>query len=106
MSMMNFPEANPYSFASMPEAVPGSGGLSDPLQTSGPAMSPMMGLDLGGQPSAMSPLNQPMDQDQYDAETQEDGSVLLRVRRADGTLGPVVKIIPPIVKGSKSRYPV
>jgi hypothetical protein len=38
---------------------------------------------------------------QYDAVTQDDGSVLLHMKNPDGSRGPAVKIIPPI----KSRKP-
>jgi hypothetical protein len=33
---------------------------------------------------------------QYEAITQEDGSVLLHMKNPDGTRGPAVKIVPPI----------
>jgi hypothetical protein len=38
---------------------------------------------------------------QYEAVTQDDGSVLLHMKNPDGSKGPAVKIIPPI----KSRKP-
>jgi hypothetical protein len=30
----------------------------------------------------------------YDAETQSDGTILLRIKNPDGTLGPVVQHLP------------
>jgi hypothetical protein len=55
--------------------------MSSPLAgpVSGP-MFPAMPLD----PSSML----------YDAETQSDGTILLRIKNPDGTLGPVVQHLP------------
>ena len=36
---------------------------------------------------------------QYVTTTQTDGSILLHVKNADGTPGPVVKLIPPVKRG-------
>lgn len=41
---------------------------------------------------------------EYAALTQEDGSILLHVKNPDGSLGPAVKIVPPI-KPSGSAAP-
>lgn len=53
----------------------------------GPAMMPAFGDD----PAAM----------QYAVETQADGTLLIRMQNADGTLGPVVQHLPaPKQKGT------
>jgi len=56
------------------------------------AMPPIGGAPLGGMPGPAAPLG-PADM-QYQAVTQEDGSVLLHLMKPDGQLGPVVKIVP------------
>lgn len=94
----------PQMGLSMPGGIPGSGGMQDPTlspQMAGALSSPpMMGSPMG-MPGMMSP-DDPASQ-QFSAVTQEDGSVLLHLRKSDGSLGPVVKIIPPIKRsGQKS----
>lgn len=73
---------------SMPAAVPGMGQLS--------AMpGPLPAVPQGGQIPGMLPpemTGQPADQ-QYVAVTQEDGTILLHMKRPDGSLGPAVKIV-------------
>lgn len=72
---------------SMPAAVPGAGQLAPMGPT--PAM-PMAAQVPGMMPPEMG--GSPADQ-QYIAVTQEDGSILLHMRKADGSLGPAVKIV-------------
>ena len=72
---------------SMPAAVPGSGQLSP--------VGPSPAVPMGGQIPGMLPpemVGGPADQ-QYVAVTQEDGSILLHMKRPDGSLGPAVKIV-------------
>lgn len=73
----------------MPSAVPGLGsptlpGLSGPGMP-GAVASPM-GFGAAGDPTSA----------QYVAVTQADGSILLHIKNADGSLGPAVKIVNPI----------
>jgi hypothetical protein len=42
------------------------------------------------------PAQEPPAPPDYGVVTQEDGSILLHIKYPDGTLGPVVKVIPPI----------
>ena len=39
----------------------------------------------------------------YGTTTQDDGSILLHLKNPDGTLGPVVKVIPPIKRGDQPQ---
>lgn len=86
----------------LPAAVPP--GLSSAPSAEGPVLR-------GGPPSpdvlsAISPAPVPVPllppgvaedaAPQYQAVTQEDGSILLHIKNADGSLGPAVKIVPPI----------
>ena len=64
----------------------GRAGVASPM--GGPALLPPMPIDPGRM--------------QYAAETQVDGTVLLRVKNADGSFGPVVQIIKP-PKNAASR---
>ncbi len=109
MAMLNYLGANPAPGLTMPGGMPGAGGPSDPL-TPPPAPSPMgPAMDMGGM-GGMGPMGgmgfpgvgmtDPAGR-QYEAVTQEDGSVLLHMKNPDGSRGPAVKIIPPI----KSRKP-
>ena len=75
--------------ATMPGAVPGGGGQLSSLPGTLPA------LTTGGQLPGMLPpemSGSPADQ-QYVAVTQEDGSIVLHLRKSDGALGPAVKIV-------------
>jgi hypothetical protein len=36
--------------------------------------------------------------DNYVVETQADGSLALHIKQPDGSVGPVVKVIPPIAR--------
>jgi hypothetical protein len=49
--------------------------------------------------------NQPPPPPDYSTTTQADGSILLHLKNADGTLGPVVKVIPPIKKAAGPAGP-
>lgn len=63
-----------------------------------PGMPPGMPPGATGMPPAPYPLPMgPPDPAsiKYATETQQDGSVLLRVVNPDGTPGPVIKVIPP-----------
>jgi hypothetical protein len=71
----------------MPGAVPGQGELAP-----GPSPAVPMGADIPGMLPPELGGGGPADQ-QYVAVTQEDGSVLLHMKRPDGSLGPVVKIV-------------
>jgi len=69
----------------MPAAVPG-GILEGGPQPAQPAPGPLPGMlppEMTGQPA----------NEQYVAVTQEDNTVLLHIKRPDGSLGPVVKIV-------------
>jgi hypothetical protein len=111
MAMLNYLGANPAPGLTMPGGMPGSGGPADPMSSpAAAAPSPMgppppdMGGGMGG---GMGPMGFPSvgmtdpAGRQYDAVTQDDGSVLLHMKNPDGSRGPAVKIIPPI----KSRKP-
>lgn len=111
MPMLNYLGAAPSPGNTMPAGMPGSGTPSDPMLSPGaaagaaagpppPPMGPMGGPPGGAPP--MGPMGMPpvgMTDPagrQYKAVTQEDGSVLLHLQNPDGSLGPAVKIIPPI----------
>lgn len=81
---------------SMPGASP-----SGPTGTLAPPTS--LASILGA--SSFPPLPQPMDPSQlnYTTETQDDGSVLLRLKNPDGTPGRVVKIVPSPIKGGGQK---
>ncbi len=99
--MLNYLGANPAPGLTMPGGMPGAGGPADPLASPappspmGPApdMGPMGGMGPMGFPSVG--MTDPAGR-QYEAVTQEDGSVLLHMKNPDGSKGPAVKIIPPI----------
>lgn len=104
--MLNYLGAapRPQMGATMPGGIPGSGSMFDPTISPQSALSmsnpsAMLG-GMGGPPPAMMAPDDPASQ-RYSAETQEDGSVLLRVKNPDGSMGPVVKIVPPIKRSSQ-----
>lgn len=83
----------PQSGPSMPQGVPGVGGPYDPTMAASSAAAmrnPMMsaGPGMGGLMAPDDPASK-----RYTTVTQEDGTVLLMLKRADGSPGPVVKII-------------
>ena len=83
----------------MPEGLPGAGGMFDPTispEANQSMAQPQMGpaAPIG----AMMGLDDPS-MSQYAAVTQEDGSILLHLQNPDGSMGPAVKIIPPIKRG-------
>jgi hypothetical protein len=107
--MLNYLGATPAPGLSMPSGMPGSGAPSDPMASPGAASA------LGGPPSPVPPAPSPFGGGggggmsgfppigmtdpagrQYEAVTQDDGSVLLHMKNPDGSRGPAVKIIPPI----------
>lgn len=83
----------------MPSGVPG-------LSPSGPPPMPAIQGRSGPPPSALAAIMnrmpsgpaapEPPPLPSYMAETQEDGSVLLRVANLDGSAGPIVKVLPPM----------
>ena len=104
--MLNYLGAapRPQAGATMPGGIPGTGGMFDPTLSPQAAQSfsnpsALMG-SLGAPPPAMMSPDDPAGQ-RYSAETQEDGSVLLRLKNPDGSMGPVVKIVPPIKRSNK-----
>jgi len=107
MNMLNYLGAAPGPGVTMPGGMPGSGAPTDPMLSpqaafggeSAPAPMPAGPPPMGGgggmfgMPAAgmIDPAGR-----QYEAITQEDGSVLLHMKNPDGTRGPAVKIVPPI----------
>jgi len=98
--MLNYAAAAPQPGITMPSGIPGAGGAFDPTMPSG-----MAGLGGGGAPmsfgggmpmAGMMPPGAPEAPDKFLAETQEDGSILLRWKGPGGRPGPVAKIVPPI----------
>ena len=89
----------------MPGAAAGpaaGGGMPMPPQPAGPPMGAMMPFGMGpsGPPGGggASP--------EFKAETQSDGTVLLRIMNSDGSMGPVVRIVSvPKPKGQGSQPP-
>jgi hypothetical protein len=108
--MLNYLGANPAPGITMPGGMPGSGAATDPLASpmggmgAPPPASPMGGM---GAPPPAFPMGFPGVEmadpagRQYEAVTQEDGSILLHMKNPDGSKGPAVKIINPI----KPRQP-
>ncbi len=86
----------------MPAGVPSpAAGTGAPGPSSMPAAPPPGAMGGFPVPSPMGPMMEdpsggmggPKPMQEYDAEPQSDGTVLLRVRNPDGSPGPVVKII-------------
>jgi len=89
--MVQFPGSAAGGGMTMPGGVPGGGPVSPGFPSPGgpgAPVSPMgpLGMLGPGDPSSA----------QYQAVTQADGSILLHLKNADGSLGPAVKIINPI----------
>lgn len=78
---------------------------ANPSGPTGALTPPGLGMNTILGASAFPPLPMPMDpsQLQYATETQDDGSVLLRIKNMDGTMGRVVKIVPPPIKGGGAK---
>jgi len=55
----------------------------------------------GPVPQSMFPMPHDPSMLEYLSETQDDGSVLLRIKKPDGTPGRVVKIVPAPVKAGQ-----
>lgn len=85
----------------MPAGVPSPGaGSGAPGPMSMPAPPPPGAMGGFPVPNPMGPpmdpvagMGGPMPMQEFEAETQSDGTVLLRVKKPDGSPGPVVKII-------------
>jgi len=103
----------------MPPAVPGTmpdgvPGLAPTPSLAGPAPSPIspqgapaspdaLAAIMNRPPGAGSEAQEPPALPDYGVVTQEDGSILLHLKNPDGTLGPVVKVIPPVKRPEDSR---
>jgi len=91
----------PATPGTIPSGVPGATPAPAPLPNTpvihGPAAPPPAALGAilrqsGGPPGAAPQAPPP----QYQAVTQLDGSILLHIKLPDGTLGPIVKVLPPL----------
>jgi hypothetical protein len=99
MNGLQFPAIPGTMPAGVPQQPPG-GPMPDVVQPTPPGPPPGLGAALpaigappmGGMAAPPQPLG-PADM-QYQAITQEDGSVLLHMMKPDGALGPIVKIVP------------
>jgi hypothetical protein len=60
---------------------------------------------MGGPAPLMPPMPLDPASMQYAAETQVDGTVLLRVKNQDGSFGPVVQIVKPKQAGGGGSAP-
>ncbi len=84
----------------MPDGVPGIPSTPAPvppihLRGAPPppaALAGILPMAPGGPGAPPAPPPPP----EYGTTTQEDGSILLHIKNPDGSLGPVVKVIPPI----------
>lgn len=92
----------PATPGTIPDGVPGvpstPAPLPPPLPIQGRAI-PSPGILSAIQNNPAMPgqsAPEPPPPPEYGVTTQEDGSILLHVKYPDGTLGPVVKVIPPI----------
>lgn len=102
----------------MPSAVPGLNRPASPMPP--PPMPhggghPAIQPHAGAAPSALAaivrhaaqtaghPLVPP--HPEYGTTTQTDGSILLHIKEPNGTLGPVVKVIPPIKRSDGPKLP-
>ncbi len=74
-------------------------GLGFPIPPMAGDQGPGTPLPVGGLPLPAGVPLQPAGLPEYVAETQADGSVLLRIKNPDGSPGPAVKIIPPLKQG-------
>lgn len=81
------PAAPPVPSGPMPHghAIHGHGHASPAALAAITQHAPVPGLDAGPPPPP-----------EYGTTTQVDGSILLHLKNPDGSLGPVVKVIPPI----------
>src|SRR5262249_28024188 len=88
---------------SMPFSIPGTPPPSDtgsvvaPPPASAPVPAPVSSPMAGPVPPNLFPLLSQFDpaNARYTAETQSDGTILLRIQNPDGTPGPVVQHLPP-----------
>ncbi len=90
----------------MPDGVPGLPPTPSPISPQGAPASPDALAAIMNRPQgSMSPAPaEPPPPPEYATTTQEDGSILLHLKNPDGTLGPVVKVIPPIKRpGDKAQ---
>ena len=89
------PNAPPAGVSMPPGALPHAG-------PSPAALAAIMQHPTGGPNAAQGPPAPP----EFVAETQSDGSILLRVKNLDGTPGPIVKVLPPMTAlGDHSSNP-
>jgi hypothetical protein len=89
----------------MPSAIPAgpSPDILSAIQPGGMQLDPAQLAAVQGPTPGMMPMPmQPPPKAQYQAVTQDDDSVLLHLVNADGSLGPAVKIIPPLKPKSQS----
>ena len=96
----------------LPPATPGTipSGVPGIAQAGGPSLPPPSPIMRHGQsgpppaalaailnhPGAGGPPPGPPPPPQYATVTQENGTILLHIKNPDGSLGPVVKVLPPI----------
>lgn len=83
----------------MPAAVPGASQnlpLMGAIRGSAPVSPESMGAIRSANDFTGFPAQQGESMPEYSSVTQEDGSILLHIKNADGSLGPVVKIVNPI----------
>jgi hypothetical protein len=91
MALLDYLGSGTGGGQTMPAAVPGSGRPLSPMMDDVRATAPVPSL-----PGLMPPGLAGNASPEYQAVTQQDGSILLHIKNADGSLGPAVKIINPI----------
>ena len=100
----------PATPGTMPDGVPGLPTAPEPpppIQLHGAppppsALAAIANRPSGGPNAAPVPAPPPPPPD-YGTTTQDDGSILLHIRNPDGSLGPVVKVIPPIKRPGDNK---
>lgn len=98
----------PATPGTMPDGVPGIPSTPPPvpgIQARGLGASPAALAGITNAPPGMVPDQGPPAPPEYATTTQEDGSVLLHIKNPDGSLGPVVKLIPPIKRADSQAPP-
>lgn len=95
------PESVP---GTMPDGVPGLPPTPSPIAPRAEPSPDAMAAISARAPNPMAAPPAPPPPPEYAAVTQEDGSILLHIKNADGSLGPAVKVIPPIKRpGDKAQ---
>lgn len=85
------PPVPPPIMAHRPSAPSGHPGVVGPTPPPAAALAAIMHAAAnGGEPIA------PPKPPEYGTTTQADGSILLHIKNPDGSLGPVVKLLPPL----------